>query len=209
MKLDLLITFAIGIIGLLIAIFGVYYSKHSYLLTLKTYEKDKKRTEKAKHYYDTYINIPPTKKISAFLKKIDSDDLNEDVACSSEFTDFIIKNFPDRYFQLISLLKKTSVYFEIKEVNGTHMVECKIKKFGLWQFFYFCLYFLFAMCFTFLGLYNDLIIHKLTYDSPWGTLYTICMAIIGLVAFTILSLFKTTQISEAKRLNDEFKKIQS
>ncbi len=106
MQFDFWVATAIGVIGLFIAVFGVYYTKHSYLLTLREYEKDKKRSEKAKHYFDSYINIPPNQKVSAFMKKVDSDDLNEGVAIPSEYTDYLIKNFPDRYFHLSSLLKK-------------------------------------------------------------------------------------------------------
>lgn len=207
MHFDFLVATAIGVIGLFIAIFGVYYTKHSYLLTLKTYEKDKKRSEKAKYYYDSYINIPPNQKVSIFKKKVDSDDLNEGVGIPSEFTDYLIRNFPDQYFHLSALLKKSWKYFEIVEVNTKKILICKIKYFVLRQIWYFFLYFVYAMGFTFLILYSDIIIHKITIDNPWGALMLISMVAIGLLAFTIHSLFKTTQISEADTLNNYLKKL--
>lgn len=207
MEFSFFVATAISIIGILIAVAGVYYSKNSYLITLKTFEKDKKRTEKAKHYYNTYINKPPSYNSPTFLKKIDADDLNEGVSYPSEYTDFIIKNFPDKYFQFSALLKKSWSYFEIIEVQDIQILQCKIKYFRTLQAWYFFLYFFFAMCFVFLALYSDLLIYKITVSSPWGVIYIICMSTLGLIAFTILALLKTTQISEAKRLNDEFKKI--
>lgn len=207
MQFDFWVATAIGIFGLLIAVFGVYYTKHSYLLTLKTFEKDKKRSEKAKHYYDSYINIPSSKKVCVFLKKVDSDDLNEGVAYPSEFTDYIMKNFPDQYFRLAALLKKSWVYFEIEERNNKRILICKINHFRWLQSWYFFLYVIFAMLFTTLALYSNLLINKITIDSPWAVIYMICMACLGLIAFTFLALIKTTQISDAKNLNDEFNKI--
>ncbi|MFW2013753.1 hypothetical protein [Acinetobacter bereziniae] len=207
MKFDFLVATAIGIFGILIAVISVYYTRHSYLLTLKAYEKDKKRTEKAKYYYETYINIPPSKEVNVFLKKVDSDDLNEGVAYPSEYTDYIMKNFPDQYFRLAALLKKSWVYFEIREIKDTRILSCKITHFAWLQGLYFILYFIFAMLFSSLALYSNLLINKITVDSPWAVVYMICMGCLGLIALSLFSLLKTTQISEAKRLNNELKKV--
>lgn len=207
MTLDFLIATVLTILGFIATLIGSYYARHSYLLTLKNYEKDKKRSEKAKHYYETYINIPPSKKVSAFLKKVDSDDLNDGVLFPTIFTDFIMKNFPDRYFYIASLFKKCWSQFEITENNNQIQIKCKIKYFYSLQFGYFCLYLLFAMCIAVLGLYNDLIISKLSDDSPWGALYIIFLGILFSVIFMFGALFKTTQITDAKKLNKEFKKV--
>ncbi len=63
------------------------------------------------------------------------------------------------------------------------------------------------MGFTFLILYSDIIIHLITIDNPWGALMLISMVSLGLIAFTIHSLFKTTQISEANTLNNYLKEL--
>lgn len=207
MQFDFLITLVIAILAFIATLIGTYYTRNAYLLTLKSYEKDKHRTEKAKYYYETYINIPPNKKVSIFLKKIDSDDLNESVKLPSSYTDFIIKNYPDRYFYFISNLIKCWKYFDISTNNSEIKIKCKIKNFRLLQFGYFCLYLFFAMCLTVLGLYNELILSKVSDNSPWGALYILILGIVFSVIFMFGSLFKTTQISEAKRLNDEFKKL--
>ncbi|MDM1757201.1 hypothetical protein HX127_06330 [Acinetobacter sp. 256-1] len=207
MAFDFLIATVIAIFAFLATLVGSYYARNSYLLTLKAFEKDKRRTEKAKHYYDTYINIPPSKYVSPFLKKIDSDDLNESVKLPAIFTDYIIKNYPDRYFYFIANLKKCWTYFEIYTENSEIKVICKVKYFHLQQIGYFCLYILFAMFVVILGLYNDLIINKISESSPWGALYFLGLGIIFSIIFMFASLFKTTQMSDIKRLNNEFKKI--
>lgn len=59
---------SLAIIAIILTFIGLYYTRNSYLFTLKQFEKDKNRSEKAIHYYQTYINIPLLIKLIHFKK---------------------------------------------------------------------------------------------------------------------------------------------
>lgn len=206
MQFDILITIVIAILAFIATMVGSYYSRNSFLLDLKVLEKDKKRTEKAKHYFDTYINRAPSFRASPYQKQIDSDDLNESVKLPYAFTDFLIKNFPDRYFYFITLLNKSWSHFEISDFEENQKIICKIKSTTQQKWKYFLLYISFAMCTSILILYNDIIINKITMGSELGTFIILCFFIIISMILTCHSLYKATQISEIEMLIKEFEK---
>ncbi|WP_150115765.1 hypothetical protein [Acinetobacter sp. TGL-Y2] len=199
-------TITLAIFAFLVTTIGVYYTRNSYLITLKSFEKVKSRSEKAKHYYQEYINKPPSITPSPFLKKIDSDDLNENVNLPTEFTDFLIKNHPNQYFHYVSRLTKSHKYFEIITVSGVTTLKSNINYIGLRQLGYFLLYVLFAMFATFLVLYFPQIINSFSIDNFWGILYLLIIAIILFLALMFMCLFKTTDLSETRFLINELEK---
>lgn len=205
MQFDFLMSFIVAVLSFLVATVGSYYSRHSFLLNLKTFEKDKKRSEKAKYYHDTYINKPPSFKASPFRQQIDSDDLNESVKLPFQFTDFLIKNYPNRYFYFVALLNKSWSYFEVSKDGENQTITCKIKNIKWHKVKYFLLYITFAMTTSSLVIYNDFILNKVVIDSGLGTLVILCFFIIISITFTIHSLFKLTQMTDIETLVNEFK----
>jgi len=81
MQVDFLMSFIVAVLSFIVATVGSYYSRNSFLLDLKILEKDKKRPEKAKHYHDKYINVPPSFTPDPFLKQIDR--ANSNMRCDS------------------------------------------------------------------------------------------------------------------------------
>lgn len=199
-------TITIAIFAFLATVIGVYYTRNAYLLTLKSYEKNKARSDKAKHYYETYINKPPSFRPSEFLKKIDSDELNEGVNLPSEFTDFLIKNHPSKYFYFASRLSKAHQYFIFSESKQNPEILCKIKRIFIRQLFFFALYIVFATLASFLSLFNSRIISSFSDDNFWGILFLLIIVIISFLALMIICLNKTTQLSEVRALKNELKK---
>lgn len=206
MQFDFLMSFIVAVLSFLVATAGSYYSRNSFLLNLKVFEKDKKRPEKAKHYYDTYINTPPSFRASPFQQQIDSDDLNESVKLPFQFTDFLIKNFPNRYFYFVALLNKSWSYFEISKDGENQTITCKIENIKRQKIKYFFLYIAFAMITSSLVIYNDLILNKVVIDSGFGTLVILCFFIIISIIFTIFSLHKLSQMTDIETLVEELKK---
>lgn len=207
MKVETVVPILIGIVSVLVGLVGNYYNKHSYLFNLRLYNKSKNRNEKAKHYYDNYINSPPNQKVSPFLKKIDSDDLNEGVRLPSDFTDFLIKNFPDHYFYLASLLKTTWKNFEWVEVESKVVLISKIKNFTWLKMWYSLIYLILASTGLNIVLLSDLILSKISPNYPEKILYVLIIIGIGLIMMSFTSLMKVGEISHTSTLNDYFKKV--
>lgn len=193
-------TITLAIFAFLATVIGVYYTRNSYLITLRSYEKDKSRTEKARMYYEKYINRPSSYTYSKFLKKIDSDDLNENVILPSSYTDFLIKNHPDNFFYLASRLRNCHKYFDLINHHGDKNPNCKIKHFNLLQWFFFILYLAFGILAIFLILSYSKIITSFSTDNFWGVFYLTTFGILCFLGFMLICLFKTTQISNAKSL---------
>lgn len=193
-------TLAVAIFAFLATVVGVFYTRNSYILTLRTYEKDKTRSQKARHYYETYINKPPSHKPSIYLKKIDSDELNESVILPSAYTDYLIKRHPDNYFYLAARLKNCHKNFVLNHSCSENSPVCKIKHFNLLMGLYFTLYMLCAMsgCLLVLGFSN--IVSAFSEENFVGILYLTTFGIILSVAFTMFALFKTTQITNTRVL---------
>ena len=200
MQIDFLMSFIVAVLSFIVATVGSYYSRNSFLLDLKILEKDKKRPEKAKHYHDKYINVPPSFMPDPFLKQIDSDELNETVKLPFKFTDFLIKNYPERYFYFVSLLKKSWSYFDVIEIEKELKIICTIQNIRSKKIKYFFLYITFAMISTTLVLYNDIIINKIVFSSGLGTLVILCFFIILSIILTFHSLYKLSQMAEIEML---------
>ena len=200
MQVDFLMSFIVAVLSFIVATVGSYYSRNSFLLDLKILEKDKKRPEKAKHYHDKYINVPPSFTPDPFLKQIDSDELNETVKLPFKFTDFLIKNYPDRYFYFVSLLKKSWSYFDVIEIEKELKIICTIQNIISKKIKYFSLYITFAMISTTLVLYNDIIINKIVVSSGLGTLVILCFFIILSIILTFHFLYKLSQMAEIEIL---------
>lgn len=193
-------TLAVAIFAFLATVIGVYYTRNSYLITLRSYEKDKTRTEKARMYYEKYINRPSSYTYSKFLKKIDSDDLNENVILPSSYTDFLIKNHPDNFYYLASRLRNCHKYFDLINHHSDKTPNCKIKHFNLLQWIFFILYLLFGILTVSLIFSYSKIINYFSIDNFWGILYLTTFGILAFLVFMLICLFKTTQISNAKSL---------
>lgn len=193
-------TLAVAIFAFLATVIGVIYTRNSYILTLRTYEKDKSRGQKAKHYYETYINKPPSHSPSVYLKKIDSDDLNENVILPSTYTDFLIKNYPDNYFYLASRLRNCHKNFVLMYSNLNEKPICKVKHFNLLVVFYFILYLFFAMCGCLLVFGFSNIVSSFSVDNFWGILFLTSTAVIAFFSLMLLCLFKTTQVNNTRTL---------
>lgn len=200
MQIDFLMSFIVAVLSFIVATVGSYYSRNSFLLDLKALEKDKNRPEKAKHYYDKYINVPPSFMPDPFLKQIDSDELNETVKLPCKFTDFLIKNYPEHYFYFVSLLKKSWTCFDVIEIEKELKIICTIQNIRSKRIKYFSLYMTFAMISATLILYNDIIINKIVISSSLGTLVILCFFIILSIILTFHFLYKSSQIVEIKML---------
>ncbi|MFV5348657.1 hypothetical protein [Acinetobacter soli] len=207
MQLETLVPILIGIVGVLVGLVGNYYNKHSYLFNLRIYNKSKNRNEKAKYYYDNYINLSPNQKVPSFLKKIDSDDLNEGVQLPSDFTDFLIKNFPDHYFYLAALLKKTWKNFDWVEVGSKTILVSKFKHFRWLKLWYSFVYFILASTGLNLAMFSDLILSKISPNYPEKIFYVLVIIGTGLILMAFSSLVKVAEISHTSTLNDYFKKV--
>lgn len=200
MQIDFLMSFIVAVLSFIVATAGSYYSRNSFLLNLKVLEKDKNRAEKAKHYYDKYINVPPSFTTDPFLKQIDSDELNETVKLPYKFTDFLIKNYPERYFYFVSLLKKSWSSFDVIEIEKELKIICTIQNIRSKRIKYFSLYMTFSMISATLILYNDIIINKIVVSSSLGALVILCFFIILSIILTFHFLYESSQIAEIKML---------
>ena len=197
---DFLLNTLIALLAILVSIIGVFYTRGSYLSGLKIYEKDKSHSEKAHYYYQTYINVAPSAKRDSFLKKIDSDALNDGVLISPKFTDYLIKHHPERYFYAASLLKKSYKYFEINASGMlVHQLNHSIKK----QVLLLILYFVLVMLGSILFLFNAKILSNISEPYFWPSLFIIFFIILGFITFGFLALNQSTKISEARQLIKE------
>lgn len=207
MHVEIVVPILIGIVGIIVGLVGNYYNKHSYLFNLRLYNKSKNRNEKAKHYYDNYINLSPNQKVAPFLKKIDSDDLNDGVRLPSNFTDFLIINFPDHYFYLASLLKSTCNNFDWVKVDSKVVLVCKIKHFRWLKIWYSTIYVILASAGLNLVLFSDLILSQISPNYPEKTFYVLVVMGIGLIMLAFSWLMKVGEITHTSTLNDYFKKV--
>lgn len=192
---------SLAIIAIILTFIGLYYTRNSYLFTLKQFEKDKNRSEKAIHYYQTYINIPPSYKTNSFLKKIDHDELTESISIPSNFTDFIIRNYPDYFFILISLLKHSWKFFELKIVDNKEILICTSKYLRLKQLGYFLLYFILGMSFTLLIFIYEDKVNSAEIKSTTGSLLILIFGCLLSLIGSITSLIKVTSLTDAISLN--------
>lgn len=208
LDLGFLANICLTIIPIIIAIFGIYYTRNSFLLTLRQFNKDKKRSEKAIHYYEKYINQPPSHKGNLFLKKIEHDEFIEFVAIPSKFTDFIIKNYPDKFFVLISLLKSSWKSLELVKNGDEEELVCTRKLLRTKQLIYSALYFI-------LGIFSTVLVFIMENRLIKNEIEHIVSSIIITVIFCTLSLFlaffsliKATKLSDTIELMKELNKKQ-
>ncbi|MDV7458253.1 hypothetical protein R4643_12265 [Acinetobacter baumannii] len=210
-------TIFLTIVSIIIAFAAFYYTRGSYLLTLKQFEKKKNRREKASEYFEKYINKPPSYKINTFTKKIDSDELTENIGIPSEFTDFFIKNFPDQFYYFLSLIKTNQEYFTLIKENNREELISRVRFLRLKMIIFLLFYFILGMLNFALILIYEKYISPLPLDLRLMTIVllltlaitTSCCAVFSIIHSqkynNIIKILKKLNKLQVKQYNFSFK----
>ncbi|WP_019457406.1 hypothetical protein [Acinetobacter sp. GG2] len=196
------------VISIVVAFAAFYYTRGSYLLTLQQFKKEKNRREKATEYFEKYINRAPSYKINTFLKKLDSDELTENVAIPSEFTDFFIKKFPDQLYYFLSLLKNNQKHFVIVNEKNREELISKIKLPRTKSFLFLFAYFILGMLNVgLLEFYQNYLPHI---QPELRTTMIVFLAILCILTtfFAFLSLIQATRYLYISKILKELNKNQ-
>lgn len=102
------------ILTALIGFFSVFYARSTYFYSIGSKRDPIEKYKEMEAYYNNFINIPPSQPINVFLKKAAITSVNDGIDLPLEITDCLIKNYMENYFYLISKLKRTWRYFEVK-----------------------------------------------------------------------------------------------
>lgn len=210
-------TIFLTIVSIIIAFAAFYYTRGSYLLTLKQFEKKKNRQEKASEYFEKYINKPPSYKINIFTKKIDSDELTENIGLPSEFTDFFIKNFPDQFYYFLSLIKTNQEYFVLIKENNREELISKVRFLRVKMIIFLLFYFILGMLNFALILIYEKYISPLPLDLRLMTIVllstlgitTSCCAVFSIIQSqkynNIIKILKKLNLLQVKQYNFSLK----